>query len=108
VNKKYIKEMQMELQTRFDRPMVFDYWLIIWLVFFCPAENLTSNVTIAGEGLQILTYAYLLRLSAVRVLLHSNTYYDTAFPFLRSYPKDLWFSHLNAEHLTMEQSLHIF
>jgi hypothetical protein len=25
VNKKYIKEMQMELQTRFDRPMVFDY-----------------------------------------------------------------------------------
>jgi hypothetical protein len=36
-----------------------------------------------------------------------HTYCDTGPPFLRSYPKDPWFSLLNAVHLAKEQSLPI-
>ena len=71
--------------------------------FFVPLENFHSfgNVTIAGEGLQILTYARHLWLLSSEASLACHTYCDKGHPFIMVISEDPWNSHLMPSAVTM-------
>ena len=68
-------------------------YLFVWLVFFVPFDNF--SFTIAGEGLQILTYdRHSWPLSSEEGSLACHTYCDTGEPFIMVIPESPWHLHL--------------
>ena len=64
---------------------------------FCPTRDFFhsyGDVTIAGEGLQILTYARHSWPLSSEVSLMCHTYYDTGLRFIMVISEDPWHSHL--------------
>ena len=71
-------------------------YLFVCLEFFLPLKNVSLiwSVTIAGEGLQILTYNRHLWPLRIEVYLACNIYCETEHPLIMVISKDLWHSHL--------------
>ena len=91
------------------RPLID--WLIDWLfVVFRPVENISLILRRHHCRWRAANLDLCLALMAFSSegSLACHTCCDTGPPFLRSYPKDPWFSLLNAELLAKEQSLPIF
>ena len=70
--------------------------LFVCLGFIIPLENFLSNgdVTITGEGLQILTYARQSWTSSSEISFACHTFCDTGRPFIMVISEDPWHSHL--------------
>jgi hypothetical protein len=66
-----------------------------------------ATVTIAGDRAANLDLCLALTAFSSEGSFTCHTYCDTKSPFLRSYPKDPWFSLLNVVLVAMEQSLPI-
>jgi hypothetical protein len=66
-----------------------------------------ATVTITGDGAANLDLCLALTAFSSEGSFTCHTYCDTGPPFLRSYPKDPWFSLLNAVLLAKKQSLPI-
>ena len=68
----------------------------MFVVVIVPLENFHSygDVTIAGEGLQILTYAQHSWPMSCEGSLTCHTYYDMGLPFIMFTSEDPWHSHL--------------
>ena len=84
--------------------------LIDHFVVFCPVENISLILRRHHCRWRAANLDLCLALMAFSSegSLACHTCCDTGPPFLRSYPKDPWFSLLNAELLAKEQSLPIF
>jgi hypothetical protein len=84
--------------------------VIIYLMAFCPLKNLSLLLIrhhYRWRTANIYTYLALLAFSSENSSpCHRLLWHGTSFS--RSYPKDSWFSLLNADHLAKEQSLCIF
>jgi hypothetical protein len=82
-----------------------------WLFVLSRTSNFSAIwrlwVTITGDGAANLDLCLALMAFSSEGSFTCHTYCDTGPPFLRSYPKDPWFSLLNAVLLAKEQSLPI-
>jgi hypothetical protein len=90
--------------------MSHHYEIVCLFVCFESHEQFFSylaTVTITGDGAANLDLCLALTAFRSEGSFTCNTYCDTGPPFLRSYPKDPWFYHLNALLLAKKQSLPI-
>ena len=70
-------------------------WLVGWLsCVFRRIFHSKEDVTVTGEGLQILTCTLHLWTLCSESSLACHAYYDTGHPFIRVIPEDLGYSHL--------------
>ena len=82
----------------YSKPYNFKFYLLVCLFvwFFSHSRIFHSygDVTIAGEGLQILNYARHLWLLSSEGYVACHTYCDTEHPFIMLISEDPWHSHL--------------
>ena len=92
----FAKYGEVPIWANYFRTGRFFVCFFVCLEFIVPLKNLHSygDVTIAGEGLQILTYARHSWQLSSEGSLTCHSHCDTELPFIMVISEDLWHSHL--------------